>query len=208
MKAQIRQVSSLVFGVLLSAGGTGDGAADAAPIFNSNQAPFFLASDGYPIHSDGFPSVYRHVGLVQVALSGSSATYKTIVLDSCHRMEVGGEGMLSNGLAPLTALKFYLRETKQAPPTYLVGTVVTVVKLPKFGNVVASISKYGESKFAYIATDKTWMGKDRVEFEVNYQGITYKIIDRIEMVRDSGASDDPNQKYYDGPCNTGPRRLV
>jgi hypothetical protein len=153
--------------------------------------------------TSGFESGYGDVQLVQVTQDSAATAKKTVVLDTCLRTE-GGEG----GLVPLTHLKFYFRQLRQPVPEYITDATVVVTKQPKFGTVVSRISRYGEMKFDYVAADKNWLGRDRVEFEVTYQGKTYKIVNRIEMVRDSETSDDLSKKYYDGPCDSVVRRIA
>ena len=154
--------------------------------------------------TSGFESGYGDVQLVQVAQKLSPTDGKTVVLDSCLRAE-----RRAGGFIPLTDLKFYFRGSKQAIPPYIPDATVTIVKQPSFGKLVQKFDKVsGESEFDYVASDKKWLGRDRVEFEVTYQGKTYKIINRIEMVRDAETSNDLNKKYYDGPCDSKVRRIA
>ena len=151
----------------------------------------------------GLEGGYEDVQILQVVQNAAATAKKTLVLDSCLRAE-RGEG----GLIPLTDLKFYFRQLKQPVPEYITDATVTITKQPNFGTVVPMISKYGEMQFDYVAFDKSWLGRDRVEFEVTYQGKTYKIINRIEMVRDAETSDDLSKKHYDGPCDSRVRRIA
>ena len=142
--------------------------------------------------------------LVSVAQIVAKTTKYKAVLDSCLRMDRGTGHVL-----PLTDLGHYLHRTKQVVNESLADAVVTVIKSPSFGKLIKNISKdNAEAYFDYVANDKNWMGRDRIEFEVSYKGKTYKVIQRIEMVRDAELSDNLEEKYYEGPCKAIARRIA
>ena len=159
----------------------------------------------------GLASLYGNVGMVQVAQNAAKPTKYKAVLDSCHRKDKDGYPGPGSAVLPLTALEFYLHRTKQAVPESLslADATVTVIKSPTFGKLIKNISKdSGRTDFDYVANDKNRLGRDRVEFEVSYKGNTYKIINRIDMVRAAELSDNPDEKYYSGSCDAVVRRIA
>lgn len=134
----------------------------------------------------------------QLAANASTgSTGYTAVLDICKYMAEGKGRVL-----PLTSLSFYLSSIKQPHPQYLRDAVVTVVRTPNHGALVAKVDMYGETTYDYIATDKSWIGDDRAEFEIEYQGQRYRVITRIKMAVDIDDGRD------DKSCDARVRRIA
>ena len=76
---------------------------------------------------------------------------------------------------------------------------------PSFGKLITKVYQEGDVDFGYIANDKNWLGKDRAEFEVTYQGKTYKIIERIVMVDNVDLYHSPADRKA---CDPQPRRIA
>lgn len=142
--------------------------------------------------------------MMLVAQKNANNKPLNMVLDSCMRAEKGEATIL-----PLFHIKSYLSSIKKSHVGYIPDAKVTVLRQPEFGAIESyKLPSSGETIFMYKAFDKEWLGKDRAEFLVEYQGKTYKVIQRIEMVVDAELSDKPYEKYYSGPCNATTHRIA
>lgn len=134
---------------------------------------------------------------IQVAAGAAKTAGYAAVLDICKYMAEGKGRAL-----PVTSLSFYLSSIKRPHPQYLRDAVVTVVRAPSHGTLVTTADMYGETTYDYMATDKSWLGDDRAEFEIAYQGQKYRVTTRIKMAVDIDDGRD------DKSCDARVRRIA